>query len=211
MGAATPLLDAVPDPDARAEMIVINSHRAVPTSGNTSATVVANAVDVVQEAPDWLTQSAPAPGGIPLRTRGHIKIGLRWPKNDPRATRIDLDLYVLPRPGAKELCYYRTRTPEGRLRKDWPDSPCIANGFETVELNGEADLTQLTVAVNFYSGSHSGGGVQATLRLWVDGTVSDIPVRIAAGTGNHGAASAHRLTDRHWAVLTPTQTLAQSP
>ena len=90
--------------------------------------------------------------------QGHVRIGIKWPG------KLDLDLHVTPRPGAKELYYNLTKTPEGTLEKDW-SSPKGTMGYETVELRGPVDLRTLKIALNFYRGEKAPGGPNATLRL----------------------------------------------
>jgi hypothetical protein len=70
-----------------------------------------------------------------------------------------------------------------------------------VELNGDTDLTQLHIAVNFYSGHHSAGKVAAVVRLWVNGDVFELPIQIPSGDGNRGAAADNRSHDPHWVVI----------
>ena len=146
-GAVTPVLDAVANTDAKAEMILIRHRRAEAAPAPAGVMGREERTAVSSMAPDWLTNTTPTASG-PAPARGRVKIGVRWGDNDPAARDIDLDLYVLARPGVKELSYRRMRTPEGWLYKDWLTSPSVANGFETVELTGETDLRQLGVAVN---------------------------------------------------------------
>ena len=200
-GVSAALLDAVPDPDAKAEMIRIRRIR-VETAREQQEQLPSASAGAVQEGvPAWLLHPITASPAAPRLSRGRVKIGLTWGENDPDAEMNDLDLYVIPRPGAKELSFHRMRTAEGKLNKDWLNAPNVTNGFETVELDGEADLAQLSVSVNFYSGHHSGGGVNATLRVWLDGAVYPTTLRIPAATGNRGAAANQRSDDPHWQVI----------
>ncbi len=110
---------------------------------------------------------------------GPVRIGIKW------AGLRDLDLYVIPRPGAKELFYNRTRTPEGSLEKDW-SSPEGTMGYETVELTGSLDLRELGAAINFYRGDKALGGPRATIRLEAAGHLFEKEIHIPAESGNRG-------------------------
>jgi hypothetical protein len=111
--------------------------------------------------------------------QGTVRIGIKW-----EGTR-DLDLYVTPRPGAKELYYNLTKTPEGTLEKDW-SSPKGTMGYETVELRGPVDLRELIIAINFYRGEKAPGGPRATLRLEAAGRLFEQEIHIPAESGNRG-------------------------
>lgn len=110
---------------------------------------------------------------------GPVRIGIKW-----EGTR-DLDLYVTPRPGCKELYYNRTKTAEGNLEKDWA-SPTALNGYETVELTGPVDLRELKIAINFYRGEKAPGGPRATLRIEAAGRLFEQEIQILAESGNRG-------------------------
>lgn len=199
-GIASPLLNATPDPAAKAEMILIRRLRSEAPPAAATVTAAGQSAVVPEAPPEWLNRNAlPAPT-TPPRPRARVKLGIRWGDNDPSAQPIDIDVYVLARPGVKELSFRRTRTSEGRLWKDWLTSPSVANGYETVELEGETDLTHLAIAVNFYAGNHP-GGMEVALRIWVDGTVYECQIHIVASEGNQGAASDHRASDPHWVVV----------
>lgn len=201
-GAATPIIDAAADPAAKAEMILIRRTRAEAPSAAPAVTAgFVQPVAVPAAPPAWLSQDTVPQSKTPPRSHGRAKVGLRWGDGDPSANQLDLDLYVIARPGVKELSYRRTRTPEGRLWKDWVTSPNVANGYETVELEGETDVTQLGVCVNFYGGYHPSGPVKAVLRFWIDGDVREVPIEIRATNGNRGAELGSRARDPHWVVV----------
>jgi hypothetical protein len=206
---ATAVVEAQIDSASKAEMIITHHQRApmqnsvasVPSESKTEA------VDV--RGPRWLTEKS-----VPLAMKsaprsGQVKIGLRWGDNDQEAKSIDLDLYVLPRPSAKEIFYRRNRTPEGFLWKDWLEAP--SHGFETVELNGQSDLTQLGISVNFYRGHHSAASVGAVVRIWVNGEIFEAPISIPINNGNRGASPENRGRDPHWVVLDVSKILGLNP
>lgn len=128
------------------------------------------------------------------------RIGIRWPGNR------DIDIYVRPAPGAKELFYGVNRSPQGIHIKDWQTSPDVDNnGFETVELAGAVDLRQLTIGINFYAGDSSPGGVDGTLRIEVNGKVFQSPFHVAATHGNRGGDrdGNARFRSQYWTTLDP--------
>jgi hypothetical protein len=130
----------------------------------------------------------------------NCKIGIRW------AGERDLDLYVRPTPFADELFYNHNRSREGIHLKDWLTSPDVDNnGFETVELRGRVDLSQLTLGVNFYAGATSAGGVDGTVRIEADGKVFQAPFHVRAAFGNRGADRSvnARARSAYWVVLDP--------
>lgn len=128
------------------------------------------------------------------------RIGIRWPGNR------DIDIYVRPAPGAKELFYGVNRSPQGIHIKDWQTSPDVDNnGFETVELAGIVDFRQLTIGINFYAGDASPGGVDGTLRMEVNGKVYQTPFHVQATHGNRGGDrdGNARFRSQYWTVLDP--------
>jgi hypothetical protein len=200
-GIATPLIDAAINPHAKAEMIMLRRRRVDQSEASASNPTASAASMVTETAPDWMNPKLQVQPPGPAKPRGHVKVGLRWGDSDPGARNIDLDLYVKSKPNVKEIFYRVARTPEGWLWKDWVESPAVAHGFETVELNGETDLRQLAVAINFYAGHHPAGGVNAIVRIWVDGEIYETPIRLGVADGNRGNASERRQSDIHWVVI----------
>jgi hypothetical protein len=200
-GVATPLDNPAIDSDAKAEMIIPRHRREGPQEAVRATTSATSPENTLSTVPNWLEDATVAKPKAAAPRHARVKIGLRWGDSDVQARAIDLDLYVRSNPGAKEISYRRTRTPEGLLWKDWLVSPAVSNGFETVELNGETDLTQLRVAVNFYRGHHTAGSVSATVRIWVNGDVFEAPIRIPASDGNRGEAADDYRRDPHWVVI----------
>ncbi len=210
-GVNTPAINATLDTGAKAEMILPRHQRVGPQESIRPTSAAERSSSVPSQGPSWLTDAVLPRVKGPAPRIGRVKAGLRWGDNDPQARSIDLDLYVLAKPGAKEISYRRAHTPEGWLWKDWLESPAVAQGFETVELHGETDLTKLHIAVNFYSGQHSAGAVTAVVRLWVNGDVFEAPIRIPAGAGNRGAGADHRSRDPHWVVIDITKLVDLRP
>jgi len=200
-GVKTPAIEATPDAGAKAEMI-IPRHQRVGSQESIRPTSAAESPSTVPpRAPNWMRDAVVPLAKGPAPRIARVEAGLSWGDNDPQARSIDLDLYVLAKLGAKEISFRRTRTAEGWLWKDWLESPAVAQGFETVELSGETDLSQLRIAVNFYSGHHSADAVAAVVRIRVNGEVFQIPIKIPTGDGNRGAAGDDRGRDPHWVVI----------
>lgn len=162
-------------------------------------------------APDTGTQPvlyAAAPEETPVpepmwRTAREVSIGISWDVEG-----IDLDLYVRPTPAAQVIYFGNAETPEGRLFKDFRNSP---DGFETVALSGTFDLSQLQMAVNFYGGRRP-GGIAGELRIAIGDQVWAHRFHIPAARGNRseGAEQAlvqHELPNDAWVLIDPVQVL----
>ena len=131
--------------------------------------------------------TAPLPPHILKRAEG-VEIGLSWD-----CGHCDLDLYARPFPGAQVVFYGHTVSGEARLWKDYRQSPAPGNGRETIAFTVPLDLRALQIAVNFYKGEAQ-GGVNAELRLSIEGRTYAIPLHIAATNGNAGKGVAEALT-----------------
>jgi len=87
------------------------------------------------ERADWITRETVSdPAQQPPTTFvGSMKIGIRW------KSKIDLDLYATPRPGAETLFFEHPRTREGFYYKDHRSSP--GREFEFIEFLSPANIT----------------------------------------------------------------------
>ena len=151
-------------------------------------------------APDINFMLTPATTEKPLEATvvQNCRIGIRWPGN------CDIDLYVRPAPGREELYYGHNRSPDGIHVKDWLTSPDVDNnGFETVELRGQVDLSKLTLGVNFYAGVRQSGGVTGQIRIETGGKVFQSAFHLRATSGNRGQDSVNRTRSAYWVVLDP--------
>ena len=147
-------------------------------------------------------EDLPAPDPI-WRAASDVSIGVSWDVQG-----IDLDLYVRPMPTSDVIYYNHAQTSEGRLFKDFTNSP---DGFETVALNGVVDLSQLQLAVNFYGGRNP-GGVAGELRFAIGSQVWARPFHISSVTGNQGQGAEQALVAREvpnaaWVLINPLEVL----
>lgn len=128
---------------------------------------------------DWIVQDHPAgtAEGPPERTKGPLKIGIRW-KGD-----LDLDLYARPRPEATRLYFEQPRSAEGYYYKDHRSSP--DREYEFVEFLEPIDVREVQAEINFYEGTtpaHPGGEI----RVEFEGRIYSAPFSLAAMRGNQG-------------------------
>lgn len=146
---------------------------------------------------------APAPQPI-WSAATSPRIGITWDQQDA-----DIDLYVRPNPTAEVIFFGNSSTQVGRLFKDFRNSP--ASGFETVQLNATVDLSQVYIALNYYSGS-SPQGLTGELRIAVGDQVWAAPFTIPATSGNRGQGVIPVLRDQvassdAWIILDPMSVL----
>ncbi|MDT0499173.1 hypothetical protein RM530_17660 [Algiphilus sp. W345] len=112
-------------------------------------------------------------------------MGITW---DPSCNACDLDLYARAQPDAEVLYYGHTRTAQGdTFFKDFLSSPALSHGQETIAFSVPVDLSILRLAVNFFGGSASAGGVRGEIRLAVNERTYAMPFHITATQGNQGA------------------------
>lgn len=148
---------------------------------------------------------APAPRPI-WESATSPRIGITWEQQDA-----DIDLYVRPNPTAEVIYFGNASTQQGRLFKDFQNSP--ASGFETVQLNGTVDLSQVYIALNYYSGS-SPQGLSGELRIAIGDQVWAAPFTIPATSGNRGQGVIPVLRDQipssdAWIILEPIDVLGE--
>ena len=99
------------------------------------------------EADDFMNDNVTISTQPPSKTKGIIKIGIRWYCQD-----CDIDLYAKTNPAPEFLFYSNNQTNEGRYIKDFTSSPETLNGLEQVEFTREVEVTDLNVLINFYGG-----------------------------------------------------------
>ncbi|MCZ6694126.1 MAG: hypothetical protein O6939_09510 [Bacteroidetes bacterium] len=130
---------------------------------------------------------------------GKVLIGIIWD-----CLKCDLDLYAQPYDGGQTLYYQNRQSPEGRYYKDWLDSPTPKNGLEFIEFTQKVDLSQLKLAVNFFSGKIP-AGVKGELRLEFKGLVYSKPFHIEAkhGNGGQGKKNNGMGDNKHWVSIRP--------
>lgn len=106
----------------------------------------------------------------------------------------DLDLYVQLENG-KILYFGNTETRQATFYKEIRDLSAPNKGFETVVFKQPVDLTQLNIAVNFFSGIRS-GGVHGIVTFRYDGVTVEQPFHITATKGN-GVSDLQSLLNSH--------------
>lgn len=149
-------------------------------------------------------QVAPAPEPI-WKAASNVTIGITWD-----VAGADLDLYVRPMPSAPVIFFGQADTEEGRLFKDFTLSP--GTGFETVALTSVIDLSQTRLAVNYYGGVHSAGGVRGEIRIAIGDQVWAKPIHVTATRGNKGNGANSVVTDGEvpnaaWIIIDPLHVL----
>ncbi|MCP4990586.1 MAG: hypothetical protein GY928_32470 [Colwellia sp.] len=130
-----------------------------------------------------------------LQTKGTLKIGIKWNSFD-----CDLDLYTKPFDTAKELFYKQAKTAEGTYYKDFRRFSNPLNGHEYVEYNVPVDILNVKAAVNFFSGSSS-GGIEGEVQIIFNGKVYNDSFKIKSNHGNKGENSEDRADSDYWIVL----------
>lgn len=138
-----------------------------------------------------------------LRRAHEVEVGISWVCGD-----CDFDLYARPGAHAQVIYFNRPGTGEGRLFKDYRQSPAITGGFETISFTAPIDLTALRLAINFYAGRVPAGGAKGEVRIAIGGRTWAKPFRITATDGNKGKAAkavmnSGRAANKGWIVIDP--------
>lgn len=128
------------------------------------------------------------------------QIGITW-----NALNADVDLYVRPNPSAEVIYFANESTAEGRLFKDFRNSP--ASGWETIQLEGAFDLSEMQIAVNFFGGDVP-EGLSGEMRIAVGEQVWATGFSLEASSGNEGkgAESVFRqgtIPNNAWVIIDP--------
>lgn len=111
-----------------------------------------------------------------------VSIGLTW-----ACSTCDLDLYARAHSEAEILYYDNPETREGVVRKVFPLAYQEQGnkGFETIYYTSAVNFEEMLIAVNFYAGN-APSGVDAELRIDIDGYTYASSIHIAASEGNRG-------------------------
>lgn len=139
------------------------------------------------------------------RSASGVRIGITWPCRD-----CDIDLYVRPNPRAPVIYFGQPATAEGRLFKDFTNSP--VGGYETVALVGEANLGEVRLALNLYRGNVPQGGVEGEIRIAIGEDIRAMPFTIPASVGNRGDGAESVILDGvaandAWVVIDPLEVI----
>lgn len=116
-----------------------------------------------------------------LKNARNVEVSITW-----ECKNCDLDLYARPNPKAKIIYFHYPETKEGRYIKDFRGSPQLSNSYETIIFHQPVDLTQLTLAINFYGGKVR-DRVKGQFRILVDKKTFAQDFQIKATSGNKGA------------------------
>ncbi len=140
---------------------------------------------------DWITSEVPRNLGVrpPSRTRGPMKIGIRWTEN------IDLDLYAKPGRNRETLFFQNTDSDEGYYFKDHRSSP--QNEYEYIEFEKPVDVWDLRASVNFYEGRTSAPGPSGEIRIEFDNHTYVGRFSIPKTKGNRGNSD----QDAYWSSI----------
>ena len=129
-----------------------------------------------------LYEDALAPRGrvVSGLINGPVRLRLTW-----GCEGCDLDLYV-KLPQGDVISFRNPSSMQGQLYKDQRSSPSLSNGYETVALTGDVDLSKLEVLVNFHTGA-APQGVQGVIEVEAANTEArQIPFQIDTVSGNRG-------------------------
>lgn len=136
---------------------------------------------------------APIHIAVPVRLDGtKIGIGIAWP------TDVDLDLYVRPTPGGKEIYYWDDRSPEAFLYSDERHAN-VGGLYEFIEFRKPVDLSHTTVWVNYYGGHLVNPNGQVV--LFDHGRIKVGTFTIPASHGNSGRSSHGRSISPYWVKI----------
>jgi hypothetical protein len=121
-------------------------------------------------------------------------VGIAW------SASVDLDLWLAPYPGAAELSFHNTNSPQGRYLQDWR-SGNLGLDYEYVLLNPDqivslSTLPQIECWVNYYSGNVT--PVRGIMVVHFDGRAYQGEFTINAPSGNQAGERNARDRSRHW-------------
>lgn len=128
-----------------------------------------------------------------------VEVGINW------SCECDMDVYARPRGDAETIYYGNVQTNEGRFYRDYRNGRELLNGLESITLHAPVDLSEMVIAVNFYSG-HAPGGVTGEVRLSVGDQTYAKSFEISASSGNSANGAEAAISDRsppseHWLVM----------
>lgn len=192
-----PIMAVEPEPEAEFAMLRAINREVRTEEQATAAPAEPVAMPQVDPGLDFMVSENIAETPLSKLVVNSCKIGIRWEGKH------DLDLYVQPGVDAKELSYKQNSSPQGRHIKDWRTSPTAANGFETVELSGEIDLSRLRISVNYFRGHTPNPPVTGRLRIAIEGKIFEQEIALEASQGNGGRDAANREASPQWVVVDP--------
>ncbi len=150
--------------------------------------------------------SPPRPANPPLNLTqpipATVDIGIMWESIDPS---LDLDLYILVRPGAEEIWFQKVRTPDGVLIHDWT-APNTRSDFEWVKLKPGVRLGEIEAWVNLFKGR---GPISGRVAIHFENRTFTGSFNIPAASGNGGIDARTRQGNPHWTRLDLQKILTQ--
>jgi len=188
---ALPTQEPEPKPSKIQPTPVVVMPKLVPTPQPT----VIHSMVVAQSSTVSVASPPPAPIHIAVPVtldNSKTGIGIAWSSD------VDLDLYVQPAPGKKEVYYRDDRSPEAFLYSDERHAN-VGGLYEFVEFRKPVDLNQTTVWVNYYGGAAS--NVTGQVVLFDHGQIKVGTFEIVAAHGNHGWSSRDRANSPYWVKI----------
>lgn len=137
---------------------------------------------------------------LPAARAGFCTIAAVWTSQDGQA---DVDLWVRPAPGSKELNFQATESPEGRYLRDirvaqhYRDNLEWKATWECVEVRAAA-LDRPTCYLNLYR--NSGADVDGIVRIQLGERTTNIPFRFS-GMGDEADGRHARDTSSSWVKI----------
>lgn len=123
-----------------------------------------------------------------------LGVGIAW------SASVDLDIWVQPYPGAAELSFHNTNSPQGRYLHDWR-SGNLGLDYEYVLLNPEQniDLTHVGCWVNYFSGQVA--PVRGIVVVHYEGRAYQGEFTLNIAGGNKAGDRNQRQQSRYWVPL----------
>ena len=165
------------------------SNAAANLEANRSASAVASASAAGVFEPAKLAEAFPVKPAAKS-----FGVGIAW------SASVDLDIWVQPYPGAAELSFHNTNSPQGRYLLDWR-SGNLGLDFEYVLLNPDqnVDLSRIGCWVNYYSGRVT--PVRGIVVVHYEGRAYQGEFTLNAPGGNQAADRDRRQQSRCWVQL----------
>lgn len=132
----------------------------------------------------------------------NVEIYLSWD-----CAACDIDLHARSSVDSQIIYFNRQSTNEGVHFKDFRSSPKADHAYETIAYHVPVNLNDLLIVVSFFSGT-APNGIQATLRLSVNGQTYEKLFPMQAKHGDEGAGVSDAFANGH--KSTP-QTLVINP
>jgi hypothetical protein len=173
---------------------------APPPATNTSASRTPSSAEAPATPATVATLPFPVTGPISSGPGGRLvvlAVGLMWQAS------ADIDLYVRPTATGKELCYFRTLTPQGRYVFDHQRANRSAD-YEWTEIWDDVNPDEVEVWANYFAGS---GPVTGTVCVYFKGRTCLSNFSLSATSGNGGVNSPRRTSNPHWAKINLTAVL----